>query len=111
MPVIASHIDRHSEEYAANAAHMRACVDDLRAKVAAAHPFVLKQLLDLEDYGLADSMGLCGKCGTRKKQMFLKGRKFLWCPDCERKGIDRLLGQFAEAVEQARRDLGLPASG
>ncbi len=81
------------------------------AKVAAAHPFLRKRLLDLEDYGLADSMGLCGKCGTRKKQMFLKGRKFLWCPDCERKGIDRLLGQFAEAVEQARRDLGLPASG
>ena len=81
------------------------------AKVAAAHPFVLKQLLDLEDYGLRDSMGLCGKCGTMKKMMFLKGRKLLWCPECERKGLDRLLGIFSEAVEQARKDLGLPAGG
>ena len=79
------------------------------AKVAAAHPFVLKQLLDLEDYGLRDSYGLCGKCGTMKKVIFLKGRKMLWCPDCERKGLDRLLGLFNDAVEQARKDLGLPA--
>ena len=78
------------------------------AKIAAAHPFVLKQLLDLEDYGLRDSMGLCGTCGTMKKIMFLKGRKLLWCPECERKGIDRLLGIFADAVDKARRDLGLP---
>ena len=69
----------------------------------------LKQLLDLEDYGLRDSMGLCGTCGTMKKIMFLKGRKLLWCPDCEHKGLDRLLCIFADAVEQARRDLGLAA--
>ncbi len=78
------------------------------AKIAAAHPFVLKQLLELEDYGLRDSIGLCGKCDTMKKIMFLKGRKFLWCPECERKGLDRLLGLFADAVDKARRDLGLP---
>ena len=78
------------------------------AKVAAAHPWFLEQLLDLEDYGLRDSMGLCAGCGTMKKIMFLKGRKFLWCPDCEKSGIDRLLKAFLAAVEQARQDLGLP---
>ncbi len=79
------------------------------AKVAAAHPFFLEQLLDLDDYPLRDSFGLCGKCGAMKKEMFLKGRKFLWCPDCDRKGLDRLLGIFADAVDQARHELGLPA--
>ncbi len=81
------------------------------AKVAAAHPFVLEQLLDLEDYGLADSIGLCGTCDAMKKVMFLKGRKMLWCPNCERQGIDRLLGVFTDAVDQARRALGLPTMG
>lgn len=78
------------------------------AKVAAAHPFVLKQLLDLKDYGLRDSYGICGRCNATRKEMFLKGRKFLWCPVCEKAGIDRLLKLFLAAVEQARQDLGLP---
>jgi len=78
------------------------------AKVAAAHPFVLKQLLDLEDYGLRDSYGICDRCEAMRKVMFLKGRKFLWCPVCDKAGIERLLKTFLAAVEQARQDLGLP---
>ena len=75
------------------------------AQVAAAHPWFLAQLLDLEDYGLRDSMGLCGKCQTLRKIMPLKGRKFLWCPVCDKAGIDRLLKTFRTAVEQARQEL------
>ena len=72
------------------------------AKVAAAYPWFLDQLLDLKDYGLRDSFGLCGRCETLRKEMFLKGRKFLWCPNCDRKGLDRLLAVFLAAVEEAR---------
>lgn len=78
------------------------------AKVAAGHPAYLKQLLDLEDYGRRDEFGLCGTCGGMRKMMFLKGRKFLWCPVCEKAGLERLLNSFLAAVEQARRELGLP---
>lgn len=72
------------------------------AKVAAAYPWFLDQLLDLKDYGLRDSFGICDKCDSTRKQMFLKGRKFLWCPNCDKKGLNRLLGLFQAAVEDAR---------
>ena len=74
------------------------------AKVAAAYPWFLDQLLELEDYGLRDSFGLCGKCQAMRKVMFLKGRKFLWCPSCDKKGLDRLLETFKAAVEAARAE-------
>lgn len=78
------------------------------AKVAAAYPWFLEQLLDLKDYGLRDSYGVCGKCESMRKEMFLKGRKFLWCPLCDKKGLDRLLGLFETAVEEARGQLARP---
>lgn len=71
------------------------------AKVAAAHPFWLAKLLDLKDYPLADRIGQC-RCGRRRKEMFLKGRKFLWCPACEKKGLDKLLENFRRAAAAAR---------
>lgn len=73
------------------------------AKVAAAHRFYYDELLDLQDYGLRDSFGVCGACDSTRKQMFLKGRKFLWCPVCDKKGLDRLLAKFDAAVEAARK--------
>jgi len=79
------------------------------AKVAAGHPAYLKQLLDLPDYPRRDEFGRCAKCDATRKQMFLKRRKFLWCPNCDKAGLDRLLATFMMAVEAARRDLDLPS--
>lgn len=77
------------------------------AKVAAAFPFFHTDLLDLEDYPLRDSYGNCGTCGSNRKQMFIKGGKFLWCPVCDQKGLERQLAKFEAAVDQARRSLGV----
>ena len=71
------------------------------AKVAAAHPWFLDQLLDLEDYRLPGMK--CRKCGGTQKKMFLRRKKFLWCPACNQAGIDRLLGEFMELVEKQRK--------
>jgi hypothetical protein len=78
------------------------------AKVAAAYPFYLKELLELPDYGIRDRFGVCDTCGAMRKMMFLRGRKMLWCPSCEKAGIERLLETFRAAIEDARSELGLP---
>lgn len=70
------------------------------AKVAAAYPWFLEQLLDLEDYTLGGMR--CKKCSGVQKQMFLRRKKFLWCPACNQAGIDRTIGGFLELVEQAK---------
>lgn len=75
------------------------------AKVAAAFPFFHKDLLDLDDYPLRDSYGVCDTCGSNRKQMFIKGGKFLWCPVCDQKGLERQIAKFETAVEQARHAL------
>ena len=77
------------------------------AKVAAAHPMYLEELLALEDYALRDSYGICAECNGTKKMMFLKRRKFLWCPVCEKAGLDRLISVFMAAVETARQEFGI----
>lgn len=74
------------------------------AKVAAAHPMFLEQLLRMDNRG--DS---CKTCGREKKLMFIRRRKAFWCPVCEKEGLDRLLDKFMSAVGQARRELGLEA--
>lgn len=81
------------------------------AKVAAGHPAYLNALLDLPDYPRRDEFGRCKKCDATKKQMFLKRRKFLWCPNCDKAGLEKLIATFLEAVEAARQELGLPAAG
>lgn len=73
------------------------------AKVAAAYPWFLEQLLDLEDYTLGGMR--CKKCGGVQKQMFLRRKKFLWCPKCNQAGIDRTIDGFLELVEQARAEM------
>ena len=70
------------------------------AKVAAAHPWFLDQLLDLEDYGLKGMK--CKKCNGTQKQMFLRRKKFLWCPKCDEKGLQRTIEGFLDLVEKAR---------
>jgi hypothetical protein len=74
------------------------------AKVAAAHPMFLEELLELDDFGES-----CKTCGGTKKLMFVRRHKAFWCPVCEKKGLDRLLDKFMNAVEQARRELRLEA--
>lgn len=74
------------------------------AKVAAAHPMFLEQLLQMVDYG-----DICKTCGGTKKLMFIRRRKAFWCPVCEKEGLDRLLAKFMNAVEQARQELRLEA--
>ncbi|MCV0424447.1 MAG: hypothetical protein K5905_03160 [Roseibium sp.] len=46
---------------------------DELAKVAAAYPWFLNQLMKLPDYPI-DGMA-CKKCGNRKKELFIKGKK------------------------------------
>ena len=70
------------------------------AKVAAAHPWFLEQLLDLKDYPLSGMN--CKKCGGVQKEMFLRRKKFLWCPNCNQSGIDRVLDEFKGLVRQAK---------
>lgn len=70
------------------------------AKVAAAHPWFLEQLLDLEDYTLGGMN--CAKCGGRQKQMFLKRKKFLRCPICDEAIMHRTIDEFVKLVESLR---------
>ncbi|MEM9430511.1 MAG: hypothetical protein AAGA32_13580 [Pseudomonadota bacterium] len=71
------------------------------AKVAAAHPHVFEDLMDLRDYPPA--LGLaCKTCGGVRKELFLRGKKGLWCPICEAKGLDAQLSAFRYLVEAAR---------
>ena len=70
------------------------------AKVAAAHPWFHEQLLDLDDYAMPGMR--CKKCGGIQKEMFLRRKKFLWCPSCNQSGIDRVLDRFNELVRLAK---------
>ncbi|MEM9814396.1 MAG: hypothetical protein AAF913_17195 [Pseudomonadota bacterium] len=71
------------------------------AKVAAAHPPVLDDLMALRDY--PPSLGLaCKTCGGIRKELFLRGKKGLWCPVCEAKGLTAQLNAFRTLVEAAR---------
>ena len=76
------------------------------AKVCAAFPDFYEGLKNLEDYDL-EGMMLCKKCRGLQKQMFLKGKKFLWCPKCSANGLAKVLAEFDAMVQQARSDLGL----
>ncbi|MET1411154.1 hypothetical protein ABVF61_02745 [Roseibium sp. HPY-6] len=70
------------------------------AKVAAAYPWFFDQLMDLPDYSI-DGMP-CKKCRKRRKELFLKGKKGLWCPQCESKGLTKVLADFSELVASFR---------
>ncbi len=76
------------------------------AKICAAFPAFYARILDLKDYNL-EGMSLCKKCRGLQKEMFLRGKKFLWCPKCSAKGLAKILADFDAMVEQAKADLGL----
>ncbi|MEM9754433.1 MAG: hypothetical protein AAF914_00485 [Pseudomonadota bacterium] len=67
------------------------------AKVAAARPDYYTQLKDLKDYPAGLGMK-CKKCGGPRKELFLKGLKWLWCPVCEAAGIEKALARFDALV-------------
>lgn len=71
------------------------------AKVAAAHPWFLDQLLDLADYKLGGMR--CKNCNGLQKQMFLRRKKFLRCPKCDASEIQKAIDGFLQLVEQAHR--------
>lgn len=73
------------------------------AKVAAAHPWFYDQLRDLKDYPLQGMR--CKKCGGVQKEMFLRGKKFLWCPICSKSGLQKVLDAFDAQVTAARSQL------
>ena len=71
------------------------------ARIAAHFPAVHADLRQLEDYP-ADLGSRCGRCGGDKKMLRLRGRKFIWCPACEAKGLEKVLSAFDGRVEAAR---------
>ncbi|MFK7944463.1 MAG: hypothetical protein AB8B85_16330 [Paracoccaceae bacterium] len=67
------------------------------AKVCRAFPVYYQDLLRLKDYSL-DGMR-CPKCDGRRKEMFLRGKNFLWCPDCQHRGLAKVLADFDALVQ------------
>ena len=74
------------------------------ARVAAAHPFWLRWLLDLSDFDKFAGSSGCKKCGTHRKVLFLRRKKLLWCPRCEGAKLAALLADFERLVEEKRRE-------
>lgn len=74
------------------------------ARVAAAHPFWLRWLLDLSDFDKFAGSSGCKKCGTHRKVLFLRRKKLLWCPSCEGAKLAALLADFERLVEEKRRE-------
>lgn len=72
------------------------------ARVAAAHPFYERHLLDLPDFDCWDGAPGCGKCKGRRKVLFLRRKKQLWCPSCEKEKLAALLEGFKAMVAERR---------
>jgi len=74
------------------------------ARLAAAHPFWLRWLLDLSDFDQFAGSSGCKTCGTHRKVLFLRRKKLLWCPQCEGAKLAALLADFERLVEEKRRE-------
>lgn len=74
------------------------------ARVAAAHPFWRRQLLDLDDFDQWAGTAGCQKCGSHRKVLFLRRKKLLWCPRCEGAKLAALVADFERLVEEKRRE-------
>ena len=73
------------------------------AKVAAAFPAFYDAFRDLKDYN--PSLGMrCKTCGGVQKMLFLRRKKFLWCPRCDEKGLAKVLAEFDQLVQKARQN-------
>lgn len=74
------------------------------ARVAAAHPFWRRRLLDLDDFDQWAGSSGCKTCGTHRKVLFLRRKKLLWCPRCEDAKLTALVADFERLVEEKRRE-------
>jgi hypothetical protein len=75
------------------------------ASVAAAHPFFERYLLDLDEFDNWDGATGCKRCKSRRKVMFLRRKKLLWCPSCEKDKLAALLDGFKAMVAEHRSAL------
>jgi hypothetical protein len=74
------------------------------AGVAAAHPFWRQQLMALPDFDTWERAPGCEKCRGRRKILFLRRKKLLWCPRCEAAKLAALVADFERLVEAKRRE-------
>ena len=73
------------------------------ARLAAAHPFFLRALLALPDFDTWNGAPGCKICKSRRKVLFLRRKKLLWCPRCEGAKLAALVEGFERLVEQKRQ--------
>jgi len=81
------------------------------ARVAAAHPFWRRQLLTLPDFDTWERAPGCKKCQSRRKILFLRRKKLLWCPRCEGIKLAALVADFERLVEEKQREREATAPG
>jgi len=74
------------------------------ARVAAAHDFWRRELLELGDFDQWAGSPGCRVCGTHRKIFFLRRKKLLWCPRCEGDKLAALIDDFQRLVEEKRRE-------
>src|SRR5262249_29561343 len=75
---------------------------DVLAPVAAAHPSFLRALLAMPDFDTWNGAPGCKTCKGRRKVMFLRRKKLLWCPRCEGAKLQAQLAAFERLVEEKR---------
>jgi hypothetical protein len=74
------------------------------ARLAAAHPFFLNELLALPDFDTWNGAPGCKTCKGKRKVLFLRRKKLLWCPRCEGAKLAAVVGGFERLVEEKRRE-------
>ena len=77
---------------------------DELARLAAAHPFFLRQLLALPDFDTWNGAPGCKTCKGRRKVLFLRRKKLLWCPRCEGAKLAALVEGFERLVEERQKE-------
>ncbi len=78
---------------------------DQLARLAAAHPFFLRQLLALPDFDTWNGAPGCKTCKSRRKVLFLRRKKLLWCPRCEAAKLAAQVEGFERLVAEKRSEL------
>lgn len=73
------------------------------ARLAARFPTIQDDLNNLADYPRELGMS-CKRCAGTLKMLRLRRKKFLWCPECEAKTLQKTLSTFNALVEAARQD-------
>ena len=79
---------------------------DELARLAAAHPFYLRALLALPDFDTWNGAPGCETCKGRRKVLFLRRKKLLWCPRCEAAKLAAQVEGFERLVAENRRERG-----